>query len=104
MASCAELLTPLYDLMVKRVLLSLVVHTDDTTVPVLDPALPQTRTGRFYKSGLYPVFSSLNRRLVRWARKKYKRYRHQRRATHWLRGLARRQPGLFAHWELGAIP
>jgi hypothetical protein len=48
MASCAELLTPLYDLMVKRVLLSLVVHTDDTTVPVLDPALPQTRTGRFW--------------------------------------------------------
>lgn len=60
--------------------------------------------GRFYKSALYPVFSSLNRRLVRWARKKYKRYRHQRRATHWLRGLARRQPGLFAHWALGALP
>ena len=60
--------------------------------------------GRFYKSALYPVFSSLNRRLVRWARKKYKRYQHQRRATHWLRGLARRQPGLFAHWALGALP
>ena len=37
--------------------------------------------GKFYKSALYPVFSSLNRRLVRWAQKKYKRYRHQRRAT-----------------------
>src|SRR5262249_38927707 len=48
MASCAELLTPLYDLMVKRVLLSAVIHTDDTTVPVLDPTLPQTRTGRFW--------------------------------------------------------
>ena len=48
MAACAERLTPLYDLMVKRVLLSVVVHTDDTTVPVLDPALPQTRTGRFW--------------------------------------------------------
>jgi transposase len=48
MASCAALLTPLYDLMVKRVLLSVVNHTDDTTVPVLDPALPQTRTGRFW--------------------------------------------------------
>ena len=41
---------------------------------------------------------------LRWARKKYKRYQHQRRATHWLRGLARRQPGLFAHWALGALP
>ena len=60
--------------------------------------------GRFYKSALYPVFSSLNRRLVRWAQKKYRRYHQQRRATHWLRGLARRQPGLFAHWQLGAMP
>jgi transposase len=48
MASCAELLTPLYDLMVKRVLLSMVIHTDDTPVPVLDRTLPQTRTGRFW--------------------------------------------------------
>jgi transposase len=48
MASCAELLTPLYDLMVKRVLLSVVIHTDDTTVPVLDRTLPKTRTGRFW--------------------------------------------------------
>jgi hypothetical protein len=48
MARSAELLTPLYDLMVKRVLLSIVVHTDDTTVPVLDPTLPRTRTGRFW--------------------------------------------------------
>jgi transposase len=48
MASSAELLTPLYDLMVKRVLLSTVIHTDDTKVSVLDPTLPQTRTGRFW--------------------------------------------------------
>jgi transposase len=48
MASCAERLAPLYDLMVKRVLQSIIVHTDDTTVPVLDPTLPQTRTGRFW--------------------------------------------------------
>jgi transposase len=48
MASCAELIAPLYDLMVKRVLQSILVHTDDTRVPVLDPALPQTRTGRFW--------------------------------------------------------
>ena len=48
MASSAELLMPLYDLMVKRVLLSTVIHTDDTTVPVFDPTLPKTRTGRFW--------------------------------------------------------
>jgi transposase len=48
MARCAELLTPLFNEMVKRVLLSLVNHTDDTTVPVWDPTLAHTRTGRFW--------------------------------------------------------
>ena len=48
MAQCAELLTPLFNEMVRRVLLSLVIHTDDTTVPVWDPTLPHTRTGRFW--------------------------------------------------------
>jgi transposase len=48
MASSADLLAPLYDLMVKRVLLSTVIHTDDTKVSVLDHTLPKTRTGRFW--------------------------------------------------------
>jgi RNA-directed DNA polymerase len=60
--------------------------------------------GKYYKSALYPVFSCLNRRLVRWVQKKYKRYQHQRRATRWLRRVARRQPAWFAHWQLGALP
>ena len=60
--------------------------------------------GKYYKSALDPVFSCLNRRLVRWAQNKYKRYYHQRRATHWLRAIARKQPGWFAHWRLGAVP
>jgi transposase len=34
--------------MVRRVLLSLAIHTDDTTVPVWDPTLPHTRTGQFW--------------------------------------------------------
>jgi transposase len=48
MAACAELLTPLYDLLVRRVLLSDIIHTDDTPVPVLDRRLPKTRKGRFW--------------------------------------------------------
>jgi transposase len=47
MASCAELLTPLFNAMVRRVLLSGGIHTDDTPLPVWDPTLPQIRTGRF---------------------------------------------------------
>ena len=48
MAACAELLRPLYDLMVKRVLQSKVVHTDDTPMPVQDKNLTKTRQGRVW--------------------------------------------------------
>lgn len=61
--------------------------------------------GRFYKSGLYPVLKHLNRALVRWVRRKYKTLaRSQRRATHWLGKIARREPELFPHWQLGILP
>ena len=61
--------------------------------------------GRYYPSALHRPFSCLNRRLVRWVMKKYKRYRgHQRRATQWLRRVARERPELFAHWRLGIVP
>jgi len=57
--------------------------------------------GRFYKSALHPVFRHLNRTLTRWASRKYKRLRgHQRRAEYWLGGVARREPRMFAHWQL----
>jgi transposase len=48
MRQSAELLSLLYDLMARRVLSSRMIHTDDTPVPVLDPSLPHTRTGRFW--------------------------------------------------------
>ena len=48
MRQCAELVTPLYELMKERALSSKVVQTDDTPVPVLDPELPHTRTGRIW--------------------------------------------------------
>jgi RNA-directed DNA polymerase len=57
--------------------------------------------GRFYKSAMYPTLRLLDRRLVRWSMRKFKRLRgHQRKASHWLSGVALRQPGLFAHWRL----
>src|SRR4051812_25803311 len=48
MAGCATALRPLYDLMKSQVLLSKVIHTDDTPVDVLDKNRNQTRTGRFW--------------------------------------------------------
>jgi hypothetical protein len=44
----AELLRPLYDLLVQEILKSRVIHTDDTPMPVLDPSLPHTRTARLW--------------------------------------------------------
>jgi RNA-directed DNA polymerase len=61
--------------------------------------------GQYYKSALYRVFNILNRSLVRWVMRKYKRFRfHQRGATRWLRDIAKRQPELFAHWQIGIRP
>jgi RNA-directed DNA polymerase len=58
--------------------------------------------GKYYRSMLHPVFRSLNRRLVRWACRKYKKLRdHQRRATHWLRRISIRSAQLWAHWQIG---
>lgn len=57
--------------------------------------------GRYYKSAMYPTFQHLDRTLSRWARRKFKRFRaHARRASHWLQGVARRDPDLFPHWRL----
>lgn len=61
--------------------------------------------GRFYKSRLLSFLRRLNRHLMRWACRKYKRLkRRERRAMAWLAEIARRSPRLFAHWRLGARP
>ncbi len=61
--------------------------------------------GQYYKSALYPTFQVLDRILVKWAMRKYKKLKgHQRRATHWLGRIARRQPRLFVHWQMGVRP
>ena len=61
--------------------------------------------GRFYRSRLVSFLRRLNRHLVRWACRKYKRLkRRERRAMAWLAEIARRSPRLFAHWRLGACP
>lgn len=55
----------------------------------------------YYKSALYPTLRYIDRKLVLWAMRKFKKLRrHRRRADHWLRRVAKRQTGLFAHWRL----
>lgn len=48
MASCAELLMPLYELLKADVLRSRAIHTDDTRVPVQDPESDRTKSGRLW--------------------------------------------------------
>jgi RNA-directed DNA polymerase len=59
--------------------------------------------GAYYRSKLNGVFAPLDHLLVRWACRKYKKLRgHRTRGYQWRRGLAKRAPKLWAHWEVGA--
>ena len=54
----------------------------------------------FYKSSLYPLLYHVNRILMRWAMRKYKRLRRRiKRAAYWLEHVKKNSPTLFAHWN-----
>lgn len=56
--------------------------------------------GRFYPSALREALRTLDRFLVRWAQRKYKRLRGRcGPAWDWLRRIKAEQPTLFAHWH-----
>ena len=58
--------------------------------------------GRYYKSALYPALRNIERNLIRWVTRKYKRFSGRRkRASRWLRGVRKREPYLFVHWRMG---
>src|SRR3954454_1551136 len=58
--------------------------------------------GRFYPSKLRDELRTIDAFIVRWASRKYKRFRGHTKATwEWLSSLRRRNPNLFAHWTLG---
>ena len=57
--------------------------------------------GRFYKSALYPTVRRIDAFLIRWARRKFKRFRQRPDAARdWLERIVRLTPDLFAHWPL----
>ncbi|MFD8215497.1 group II intron reverse transcriptase/maturase [Streptomyces sp. NPDC059697] len=62
--------------------------------------------GRFYKSRLIRFLEQqINPFLVKWAQRKYKRYRRaSRKARRRLAEIASAFPGMFAHWKHGALP
>ncbi len=57
---------------------------------------------KFRKSMLHGVFKLLNNRLVKWARKRYKRYKASiKRAYKWFFRIQEQFPNLFYHWKMG---
>ncbi|MEM7495453.1 MAG: group II intron reverse transcriptase/maturase [Myxococcota bacterium] len=58
--------------------------------------------GRYYKSAIYPHLLNIERFLIRWVMRKYKRYQgHKQRARRWLGRVRKREPRLFVHWRMG---
>lgn len=61
--------------------------------------------GMYYPSSLKRVMVHLNSILVKWAVRKYKRFKGSKhKARKWLRGISERQPSLLYHWKLGILP
>lgn len=55
----------------------------------------------FYKSALYSTLLRIDAFLLKWARRKFKRFRKRPKAARdWLARVIRTSPGLFAHWTL----
>jgi len=58
--------------------------------------------GKYRGYSLSKVFYILRIKLVRWARYRYKRYRHNlNKAYQWLERVRKQYPSLFYHWQLG---
>jgi RNA-directed DNA polymerase len=61
--------------------------------------------GKFYKSEMYTSLRHINKALIMWARRKYKKLsRHKKRAEHFLGRISRQNPKLFKHWDIGIKP
>jgi len=61
--------------------------------------------GRFYPSALGSIWNNINRYLIRWVCRKFKRFfRQKRRARRFLDRFAHAHRDLFIHWRLGVFP
>ena len=59
--------------------------------------------GKCNRSAMKKGLDCVQRRLIRWAMCKFKRFRgHRQRAELWLNQIKKREPKLFAHWTLFA--
>ena len=57
--------------------------------------------GAFYPTALRNLWSYMDHRLERWARRKYKTLqRHKRGSVEWLGKIKDAYPGMFEHWRM----
>ena len=60
-----------------------------------------TYYSHFYRTQLRPTLKRIDAYVIRWARRKFKRMRHQTKGgREWFERLRRTHPTLFAHWLL----
>ena len=61
--------------------------------------------GKFYPSAVYSYLQTLNHAIVRWAVRKFKRFKgSNKRAWHWLIEFYHKEPKFFYHWCRGIVP
>lgn len=61
--------------------------------------------GKFNPSAMKFTMLCINNRLTKWAMCKYKHLRgRKKRASKWMKELAKREPNMFPHWILGFTP
>jgi len=61
--------------------------------------------GKFCKSELYYALQNVDRAIIQWIKRKYKRFRRRTTlACNWLKQVAKYHRELFYHWEVGILP
>lgn len=57
--------------------------------------------GKYNRSGLYPIWRDINKALVKWAMRKFKKLNSKTKAARFIKSIAISTPGMLAHWKEG---
>jgi len=101
-SSCKHIAEKLRELQVEKMTFKSVVGIAQKLNPMIRGWIQYY--GKYRISALHKVFRMLNQQLVKWARKRYKRYKTSlKRAYKWLSRVQEQYLYLFYHWQLGFI-
>lgn len=102
MSSCKRIADKLGELKIEKMTFKSIVGIAHKLNPMIRGWIQYY--GKYRISSLHKVFRLLNQRLVRWARKRYKRYKTSLiRAYKWLARVQEQYSYLFYHWQLGFV-